>query len=273
MGTLESYTAHLLRTWKVEVTSDLEALGLTIREVLVPRSSLARHVHERAYFCALLEGSLESDYGSRLVRYRRALTVFHPAETVHASAIGVHGARLLTVEMGSEWLLRAEVEGSLPPSPSGLSLADGGAADRLVRELRIGGPCALLAIEGLVLELLAAASRSRDRDEADQGWLERARSFIHEEATARTTLSELARRVGVSPYRLARAFRRRHGVSVGGYVRRLRVERAAEALRTDRTLKDIARSTGFADQAHLTRCFRNLQGLTPGEYRRRLRGA
>jgi AraC family transcriptional regulator len=53
------------------------------------------------------------------------------------------------------------------------------------------------------------------------------------------------------------------------YVRRLRVEHARrELMTTSRSLADIAHSAGFADQAHLSRVFRQLTGVTPGAFRR-----
>jgi AraC family transcriptional regulator len=55
-------------------------------------------------------------------------------------------------------------------------------------------------------------------------------------------------------------------------LRRLRAERAAALLRTTtRPLIEVAADCGFAHQAHMTRVFRAMFGVTPGEYRRRSR--
>ena len=40
---------------------------------------------------------------------------------------------------------------------------------------------------------------------------------------------------------------------------------------TDRPLAEIAAATGFTDQSHFTRRFRQTTGLTPDAYRRRFR--
>jgi AraC-like DNA-binding protein len=38
-------------------------------------------------------------------------------------------------------------------------------------------------------------------------------------------------------------------------------------LRSQQPLADIAITTGFADQAHFTRAFKAIMGMTPGQYR------
>jgi AraC-like DNA-binding protein len=51
-----------------------------------------------------------------------------------------------------------------------------------------------------------------------------------------------------------------------------RLDFAGGRLRERGPLAEVALSAGFADQAHLTRMFRSVYGLTPGRYVR-LRGA
>ncbi|CAM5537911.1 AraC family transcriptional regulator OS=Streptomyces fumanus OX=67302 GN=GCM10018772_29740 PE=4 SV=1 [Streptomyces fumanus] len=46
-----------------------------------------------------------------------------------------------------------------------------------------------------------------------------------------------------------------------------RVERARQLLLAGRAPADVATATGFYDQAHLTRHFKRLVGVTPGRYR------
>jgi AraC-like DNA-binding protein len=57
------------------------------------------------------------------------------------------------------------------------------------------------------------------------------------------------------------------------YVRKLRVEKARkELLTTDKPLSTIAFDAGFSDQAHFSRVFKELTGLTPGAFRRSTTG-
>lgn len=87
----------------------------------------------------------------------------------------------------------------------------------------------------------------------------------------RTSVERLARRVGWSPRQLEREFRRRVGLSPK---RLSRIARFQNALRLagrhpGRSWADLAAEAGYADQAHLTREFRELSGTTPREGRAR----
>ena len=71
---------------------------------------------------------------------------------------------------------------------------------------------------------------------------------------------------------LTRTFRIHYGVTVGAYLRNLRLEQAARALADSMsTIADIAAQAGFYDQSHFTRTFKRKFGLTPQEYRRAAR--
>ena len=56
------------------------------------------------------------------------------------------------------------------------------------------------------------------------------------------------------------------GMSPHAYQRQARVRRACALIRLGQPLADVAAAAGFADQAHLTRVFRRVVGVTPGVY-------
>ncbi|HMB89928.1 MAG TPA: helix-turn-helix transcriptional regulator, partial [Rhodothermales bacterium] len=78
--------------------------------------------------------------------------------------------------------------------------------------------------------------------------------------------------VDMHPVHLTRVFRTYYRVSIGTFLRRLRLDWAASQLATaPDSLADIALQAGFADQSHFTRAFKKYTGVTPGHYRRALR--
>ena len=86
------------------------------------------------------------------------------------------------------------------------------------------------------------------------------------------SLGALAADAGVHPVHLARVFRRHNGESIGSPLRRLKVLRAFEQLPDSRrALAEIALDSGFTDQSHLTRVFRQVAGRPPGAVRRLLK--
>ncbi|MDH6703441.1 AraC-like DNA-binding protein [Kitasatospora sp. MAA19] len=108
----------------------------------------------------------------------------------------------------------------------------------------------------------------------DQGLVAAAREAITEADPASDTLFSLAELLGVSPYRLSRAFPRELGVSVTRYRHRVRIGRALDRIEAgEQSLSTLAADLGYADQAHLTRTMRHYLGHTPTAVRRLLASA
>lgn len=79
---------------------------------------------------------------------------------------------------------------------------------------------------------------------------------------------ELARLAGLSQSQFDRSFRRVFGTSARQYLLRVRIEAACRRLaETDETVAGLAQEFGFYDHAHFSRCFHQLMGMTPSEYR------
>jgi len=75
--------------------------------------------------------------------------------------------------------------------------------------------------------------------------------------------------VGIHPVHLAREFRRHYQCTIGEYVRRLKVEYACLQISvSEASLHQIALAAGFFDQSHFARTFKQIMGVTPGNYRR-----
>ncbi len=87
-----------------------------------------------------------------------------------------------------------------------------------------------------------------------------------ESCPERVTLRELAERASLSRYQLIRAFRDVYGLPPHAYLVQVRIRRASAALRAGSSIADAALAAGFADQSHLTRCFKRATGVTPGRY-------
>ena len=81
-------------------------------------------------------------------------------------------------------------------------------------------------------------------------------------------LEALAGQAYVSPFHFARLFRNATGLSPHQFVLRLRVNHAQRLMRSrqGRTLTEIAVAAGFFDQAHFTKTFKRLVGITPSAF-------
>jgi AraC-like DNA-binding protein len=93
------------------------------------------------------------------------------------------------------------------------------------------------------------------------------RDRLADELLSPPTLSDLAADLGLSRYQLLRAFRTTMGVPPYAWLAQYRVGRARTLLESGRRPSEVAALVGFADQAHLTRWFRRVLGVTPAAYR------
>ncbi|MFI9817360.1 helix-turn-helix domain-containing protein [Saccharothrix variisporea] len=137
-----------------------------------------------------------------------------------------------------------------------------------------GGPAVDVAF-GMAEALVHLVATTQDRPlpgARDRAAVSAARAAIVADHPESRGLVPLARLLGVSPYRLSRAFSQDLGVSLTRFRNRVRVGRAMARIQDGETdLAGLAAELGFADQAHLTRTVRTLVGHTPTALRRLLR--
>jgi AraC family transcriptional regulator len=250
--------------------------GFTLTEgVHADGTALPWHTHIGPTMCFVLQGSFTEISGGVSIACRPATFKVTPAGERHCDRFDQGDVRGLMIEVD---LVR--VESVRPYSrlleervafQGGLLAAIAG---RIYQEFRRMDQAAPLAIEGLLLELLAAGARHSavQASGAQPAWLGDVIEMLHSHTGSHWTLSQLAAAVQVHPVTLARAFRRAHACSVGEYVRRLRIERAAQELGgTTRSIAEIAMTAGFADQSHFSNVFRRQTGMSPSAFRRSIR--
>ncbi|MFM9441711.1 helix-turn-helix domain-containing protein [Streptomyces acidiscabies] len=93
------------------------------------------------------------------------------------------------------------------------------------------------------------------------------RDRLADELLEPPALSTLAADLGLSRYQLLRAFRTTMGLPPYAWLAQHRVHRARGLLDAGLRPAEAAALVGFADQAHLTRWFRRVLGVTPAAYR------
>lgn len=83
------------------------------------------------------------------------------------------------------------------------------------------------------------------------------------------SIKEMARQVELSESRLRALFKSNLGLTPNQYVRKIKMDNAADQLRdTYRRVADIAASLGFDDNSRFVRYFKEAHGMKPTEYRR-----
>jgi AraC family transcriptional regulator len=253
--------------------------GLTLAETEYASGlHVPAHAHDHGLCCLVLDGSFTERTGSRSADLKRGSLIFHPPDEPHSHDFARGGGRCFNIQFGSQWVERMESFGLRQPgSPASLHRTKAGwLAGQLYQEFRTEDSASLLSMEGFALALLGEIARTvspAERGGAKPGWLIRAVDHIHSHFLEPISLTELARKVDIDPSHLARTFREFYGCTMSDYVRGLRVEKArGDLISTEKPLSAIALELGFADQAHFSRIFKQLTGLTPGAFRRTATG-
>lgn len=103
---------------------------------------------------------------------------------------------------------------------------------------------------------------------ADAAFLERVQSFVEEHMGDRDfDVARVADEVGVSPRQLRRKIRAITGLSPSGYVRTLRLQRAAQLLEKQvGGVSETAYMVGFDDAKYFSRLFKQVYGTLPSQY-------
>jgi AraC family transcriptional regulator len=145
-------------------------------------------------------------------------------------------------------------------------------------ELTTGGAGGPLAAESLanvlavhlIRHVLAPRRPERERDGAlPRGRLRAVVEYIEEHLDASPSLEQMAAVARLSAYHFARQFKAATGLPPHQYVIARRVERARQLMQagTELSLADVAAHAGFSDQSQLSRHFKRLVGVTPGQFR------
>ena len=98
----------------------------------------------------------------------------------------------------------------------------------------------------------------------------RLHDFIASHLDQKLTNAALAQIAGLSTGYFYMAFKQTEGMSPHRYVLQYRVRRTQQLLTsTQMSLAEIADAAGFSNQSHCIQYFREIVGVTPGDYRRR----
>jgi AraC family transcriptional regulator len=231
---------------------------------------LPLHLHDRTTFAVMLDGSFDLRVTGRTYVCEPSAVFTEPLGEKHGNRVGAAGARVLVLQPDHEQSDLFDACNSIFSRVAHFQHAGiRSLGRRLAYELRTSDSTSRLAAQGLGLEMLALAARTREPEPTrSPAWLITAVDMIQSNFLGQMSLVDVARAVDVHPSYLARAFRKCLGESIGSYVRRLRLEWACERLATtDDPIASIALEAGFSDQAHLTRLLKRETGVTPGRYR------
>ena len=229
------------------------------------------HAHESALFCLVLKGNYTETYGLKKRECLPSTVLFHACDDPHAEYFHEDGGHSFIVEINKNWI--ENVRDRVPIPNISANFRTGNLpliGAKLYKEFKQFDSLSPLIIEGLMMEITGETARqySKKKKYKKPIWLDKAESYLRERFSESFSLKEVAEFVGIHPVYLAQTFRKFNQMTVGNYVRNIRLENARRQLiYTDLSLTDISYKSGFSDQSHFTRLFKREFGTTPREYR------
>ncbi len=92
--------------------------------------------------------------------------------------------------------------------------------------------------------------------------------WIIQHLQTKITIEELAEKVNMSPRNLTRLFKSKTGITIGGYIQRLRVEKALQLLKKNEKVAFIAQECGFGNPNQLLSTLKKYTGTIPKELKK-----
>lgn len=252
--------------------------------------------------CLNLEGSALVNCGESVLQFQPGTAGFYLPEQGEVKALraGEQKHRFLTAEFstgfladklgGSDGALHPLVESFLRSSPrgnamSGIFALTLGQQEFLEQALRppVAQGARALWYESKVLQLIADFFFARPA--ADELFCDRQKRLARERVNRaidilRQNLAEppnlegIGRAVGCSPFYLSRTFSSETKMTIPQYLRKLRMERAAELLKSGKyNVTEAALEVGYSSLSHFSQAFCQTMGCCPALYPMGLRKA
>jgi AraC family transcriptional regulator len=228
------------------------------------------HSHEKSLFCLVVNGSYTETYGKKSLLCSASNVLFHANDFPHSEHYHKNGGHSFVVEIEKTWLTQIREQVNFPTASIDFkngNLPQLGA--KLYREFRRFDSLSPLIIEGVMLEIAGETARQTfEKKMISPLWLKRVETLLKERFNENLSLTEIAEFAQVHPIHLAQTFRKYYQMTIGQFLRQIRLQNAHwQLLKTRKSLSEIAFENGFSDQSHFSRLFKQKFGITPSEYR------
>ena len=127
-------------------------------------------------------------------------------------------------------------------------------------------------VEHLFVDVLNKIIIQKSSQKKTPAWVKELKEIIQDHVDTNLSLTDISKSLDIHPSYLSREFSKHfNNLSFGEYIRKLRIEKAIELIKQQTySLTEIAYLTGFSDQSHFTRIFKQHLGKSPSAYKKEL---
>ena len=105
----------------------------------------------------------------------------------------------------------------------------------------------------------------------DRAGLEYIKTILQREITNPPSLKELSTSAGMNQKKVMRGFKQINGITIYGYLKRIRMEKALELLLINElSISQIAKSVGYQGDGHFQQAFKDVYGAPPRQLRKEM---
>lgn len=249
--------------------------GITLTDTVYTHDKVDWHFHEQAYFTFILEGNVLEGNKKEIYNCTAGSLLFHNWQEPHYNIKPEGFTRGFHLEIEKDWLEdldfnASDLQGSINLKRPDLKLL----MYKIFCETKFDDDATTLSIQGLLLEVLAKMlMNNRFQTVQKPKWVSEVDAIINDQFSDVLTLDYLAQTLNIHPVHLSRDFSKYFGSSFGDYIRKVKVEKSLQLISQRKLdLTQIALDCGFSDQSHFTRCFKQINGINPSQYRKILFG-
>ena len=127
-------------------------------------------------------------------------------------------------------------------------------------------------VDHLFLDVFTKFIKKKHAQKKTPSWVKELKEIIQDQIDTNLSLTDISKNLDINPSYLSREFSKHFdNLSFGEYTRKLRIEKAIEFMKTRKySLTEIAYLTGFSDQSHFTRIFKQQTGKNPSVFKKDL---
>lgn len=233
--------------------------GLTVSETIYHQKVFEGwHCHENHHITLILQGGNREQRKQQEITASPGAVLRYNEGELHRNMHTQHPSRNINLEIEGAFLSHHQINFShLQHSPD-LKLS----VLKIYHESKIADACSQASIEAVLLNLFSYKASGKMPP-----WIDQLRDLLHDRWNESLSLQELSAHINIHPVTISRYFPRYFSCTLGEYMRKLKVEKAADLMRGKQmSLTELAYHCGFFDQSHFIRAFKTYTGFRPKEY-------
>jgi YesN/AraC family two-component response regulator len=127
-------------------------------------------------------------------------------------------------------------------------------------------------VDNVFIDVYNKFIKQKSEQKKTPDWVKELRQIIQDQIDTNLNLTEISKSLDINPSYLSREFSKHfNNLSFGEYIRKLRIEKAIELIQQNKySLTEVAYLTGFSDQSHFTRIFKQHTAKSPSVYKKDL---